>query len=106
MSNVIEFPIKDETKKSEDDWSVGVREVQEATGLLLHELSEDEDLLWHRANIVETMMMELFTDLCVGASCDNEGAKKALEWLCEEINLENAKNLTEYYREEPSGVTH
>lgn len=106
MSNVIEFPKKDECQKSDDEWSVGVEGVQEATSLLLQELSQDDDLAWHRANIVETMMMELFTDLCVGASCDNEGAKKALEWLCEEINLENARTLTEYYREEPSGLTH
>lgn len=103
MSNVIDFPTakREADKKKEDEhFESGLRQVQEGTSELLHEFDHDDALGWHRANIAETMIMELMYDLCVGASMDNEGAISAIKWLCEEFTeskiqeaIENMKAL-------------
>ena len=106
MSNVIKFPeVKTEKQiKFEEQ----LRDVQEAINLLVHELDQDDSLGWHRANIVETFVMELIVDLCAGASVKCEGAQSALEWLCEEINMENVQTIIDTFeeQEEPKGTIH
>lgn len=92
MSNVIDFPIekrKAEKDKEDEHFEFALRQIQEGTSGLLHEFDHDDALDWHRANIAETMIMELMYDLCVGASMDNEGAISAVKWLCEEFTQEN-----------------
>lgn len=92
MSNVIEFPIdkrEAERQKEDEHFEFALGVVQEGTSALLHEFDHDDALGWHRANLAETMIMELMYDLCVGASMDNEGAISAIKWLCEEFNDSN-----------------
>jgi hypothetical protein len=98
MSNVIDFPVKKreaEVAKEDEHFEFAVNQIQEGTNALLHELDRDDALDWHRANIVETMIMELMYDLLVGASIDNEGAIAAIKWLCEEFTEENVNNAVE-----------
>lgn len=97
MSNVIKFPTQEEqdAKKEEEHFEFALREIQEGTSMLLHELDRDDALSWHRANIAETMIMELMYDLCVGASVDNEGAVSAIKWLCEEFSKEKIDEAVE-----------
>lgn len=98
MSNVIDFPVEKreaEKKKEDEHFEFALREVQEGTSGLLHEFDRDDALGWHRANIAETMIMELMYDLCVGASMDNDGAKKAIQWLCEEFTEGNIEEAVE-----------
>lgn len=92
MSNVIDFPVekrKAEVEKEDEHFEFALREVQEGTSMVLHEFDQDDALGWHRANIAETMIMELMYDLCVGASIDNDGAISAIKWLCEEFTQDN-----------------
>ena len=94
MSNVIDFPTekrKAEKAKEDEHFEFALREVQEGVSMLLHEFDQDDALGWHRANIVETMIMELMYDLLVGASIDNEGAISAIKWLCDEFTEEKVQ---------------
>ena len=106
MSNVIKFP---EVKtKRQIEFEEQLRDVQEAINLLVHTLEQDDDLGWHRANIIETFVMELIVDLCAGVSVKCEGAQSALEWLCEEINMENAQKIIQTFEseDEPKETIH
>lgn len=105
MSNVIKFPaIKTETQA---EFEEQLRDVQDAVNRLVHRLDQDETLGWHRANIVETFIMELIVDLCAGASVKDEGAQAALEWICGEVTMENCQRIIDNFEEEePQGTIH
>ena len=79
MSNVIKFPTQEEqdAKKEEEHFEFACARCRRQSMLLLHELDQDDDALgWHRANIVETLIMELIVDLCAGASVETRARSR------------------------------